>query len=160
MVICAYGPSVGGTGRVTRELSADGIEVALWTWAMCEVMYPGISFCIRMSISWFLLRLAVVKWHKRVIVAVMIGNLLISIGYLIPMCVQCLPLSYFWTRHKGGRGFCLDFRVVPIATIVHAVLGAAMDWIMALLPIAILWTVRINRRTKTAISTMLGLGVL
>ncbi|KXJ87597.1 hypothetical protein Micbo1qcDRAFT_208214 [Microdochium bolleyi] len=159
MIICAYGPSVGGTGRWTSDLPPDAIETALWTWAMCEVMYPPISFCVRMSIAWFLLRLAVVKWHKRVIMGVMVGNLLLSIAYLVPMAAQCVPLSHFWTQHKGSKGYCLDRRVVPVATIVHAVIGAVMDWVMALLPVAILWNVRINRRTKIGISTMLGMGV-
>ncbi|KAH7014135.1 uncharacterized protein B0I36DRAFT_255486, partial [Microdochium trichocladiopsis] len=158
LIICAYGPAVAGTGRWTAELTNDGIEMALWIWAICEVIYPPMSFCVRMSIAWFLLRLAVVRWHKRVIKGVMWANGIVSVFFMIPLVVQCVPLSYFWLRHKGAEGYCIDKAVVPVSTIVHAVLGAILDWTLAFLPIAMLWSVRINRRTKAAIATVLGMG--
>jgi len=151
---------VAGTGRWTSELTEDGIELALWCWAICEVIYPLISFCIRMSIAWFLLRLAVIPWHKRVIKFAMWANGVVSFGWMIILCVQCVPLSYFWTRQKGAKGYCIDKTIVPVSTIVHAALGAVLDWVLAFLPIVMLWSVRINRRTKIAIATVLSLGAL
>lgn len=160
IVLCIIGPAVGGTGRFTSELTPDGIEVALRSWAICEVLYPPMSLFIRMSIARFLLRLAVVPWHRWIAYAVIVLNIIVSIGYWVPMLIQCIPLSYFWTAHKGAQGYCIDHTIVPMATVVHSILGAILDWILALLPIAMLWKVQINLRTKVTLSLLLSLGIV
>lgn len=45
-------------------------------------------------------------------------------------------------------------------TIAHSIVNAVTDFILAFLPIAILWNVKLNKRTKVGVATLLGMGVL
>lgn len=79
------------------------------------------------------------------------------------MLMQCTPPSFFWegpSRIPGAHGSCINKAVVPISTIVHSVLSAISDWILALLPIAMLWSVQINLRTKISVAVLLSTGLV
>ncbi|KAI0125778.1 integral membrane protein [Xylariales sp. AK1849] len=162
-VIDIHGVVMGGTGKHTKELSLDGIAVALRAWYLCEVLNAPLSALIRTSIALFLLRLVVNPWHIWVI-RINLGIIwLTSIIYFFLMTLQCLPPSFFWEGPAlvpGVAGTCIDHNVVPLATIVYSVLSAISDWILGLLPIAMLWNVSINARTKASIAVLLSMGLI
>jgi hypothetical protein len=153
----------GGTGKHTSQLTADGIEVALRAWYLCEVLYAPLSALIRTSIALFMLRLASKPWQTWTIWINLVFIWLFSIAYFFLMALQCSPPSYFWegsVRASEISGSCMDHNIVPIATIVHSCVSAVSDWTLGLLPIAMLWKVRINRRTKISIAVLLGMGFM
>lgn len=78
------------------------------------------------------------------------------------MTMQCSPPSYFWRGpiDPTVQGSCLHQDVVPISTIVYSAISAVSDWMLALLPIAMLWHVRINLQTKIGVAILLGMGIL
>ena len=78
------------------------------------------------------------------------------------MTMQCSPPSYFWRGpvDPTAQGSCLHKDVVPISTVVYSAVSAVSDWMLALLPIAMLWHVRINLQTKIGVAMLLGMGVL
>ena len=116
---------------------------------------------IRTSIAVFLLRIATVKAHRRIIYGNITCIWLLTVIYLFIMIYQCSPPSYFYEQILPGHsGVCPDKNRVPRATIAHSIISALTDFILALLPIAILWDVKLNKRTKATIATLLGLGVL
>jgi hypothetical protein len=162
-VVAVHGVAVGGTGKHTEELTPAGIEVALRAWYLCEVLYAPLSGLIRTSIAIFILRLATKPWQKWTIWVNITIIWLISIVYFFLMALQCLPPNYFWQGPvgvPGVTGSCMDHDVVPIATIVHSSVSAVSDWVLGLLPIAMLWKVNINRRTKISIAILLGMGLV
>lgn len=174
-VIVLHSVAQGGTGKHTAELTLGGAEVALRAWYLCEVLYAPLSACIRTSIAVFLLRLAVARWHRWTIYAVLAVTWAVSVAFFVPMAVQCLPPSYFWkqvreSRRGGGgegggggevvEGRCIHPAVVPVTAIVHGVISAVCDWILGLFPIVMLWNVQINRRTKIGIAGLLSMGLL
>lgn len=71
---------------------------------------------------------------------------------------QCSPPRYFFDQVFGLQGHCMDVSVVPNVTIAHSVVGAVCDLVFATLPIAMLWNVQMNKRTKTVIAILLGMG--
>ncbi|ETS87520.1 hypothetical protein PFICI_01348 [Pestalotiopsis fici W106-1] len=161
--IAIHGVAAGGTGKHTEELTPSGIEVALRAWYFCEVLYAPLSALIRTSIAIFILRLATKPWQKWTIWINITVIWLISIVYFFLMALQCLPSNYFWQGPIAVpevRGSCMDHNVVPIATIVHSIVSAVSDWTLGLLPIAMLWKVNINRRTKISIAVLLGMGLV
>ena len=158
--IVLHGVAHGGTGKHSKELAIDGAEIALRAWYLCEVLYAPLSACIRTSIAVFLLRLAVRRWHRWTIYIILVITWVVSVGFFVPMVIQCLPPSYFWKQVKGAEGYCIHPAVVPITAIVHAIISAICDWVLGLLPIAILWDVQINRRTKIVVALLLSMGLV
>lgn len=162
-IIAVHGVAAGGTGKHTEDLTPEGIEVALRAWYLCEVIYAPLSALIRTSIAVFILRLATKSWQKWIIWVNIAIIWLTSVVYFFLMTLQCLPSNYFWqgpVAVPGVTGSCMDHDVVPIATIVHSSVSAVSDWVLGLLPVAMLWKVNINRRTKISIAILLGMGLV
>jgi hypothetical protein len=49
---------------------------------------------------------------------------------------------------------------VPDASIAHSAVSFTADWVLGLLPIALIWNLQINRRTKISLACILAVGLL
>lgn len=155
-----HGVTAGGTGKTVGTYTAEQAAISLRAWYLCEVLYSPITVCARISICVFILRIAAQKVHRWILI-VNIGLIsIISFAFFFVMVFQCSPPSYFWKQVLGAEGKCIDPNIVPDATIAHSVISAVSDWIVGFLPIAILWHVKINRRTKASIALMLSMGIM
>jgi hypothetical protein len=137
-----------------------GASISLQAWYICEVLYSPLSAAIRCSIALFLYKLAVQRIHQ-IYIWINIGVVLVvSTVYFFIMTFQCYPPSFFWTAVLGGKGKCLDPRIVPNASIVYSVLMAISDLALAILPVWMLWNVKLNKRTKASIAVLLSMGTV
>ena len=155
-----HGVVAGGTGRTVGTFNAETAAISLRAWYVCEVLYSPITICIRVSICVFLLRIAAQKVHRWILIGNIAVISIISVAYFFVMVLQCNPPSFFWEQVLGAKGTCIDPNIVPDATIAHSVISAVSDWIVGFLPIAILWNVKINMRTKVTIAFMLSMGIV
>lgn len=112
------------------------------------------------SICVFLLRIAVKPLHKYIIWGVLIIHELYSVAFFFIFIFQCYPSTYFWTQYTGGTGSCLDPQVVVDSLYAFSAISCAGDWILGLLPIAIVWTLQMNRRTKWSVAGILAVGAM
>ncbi|KDN62243.1 putative integral membrane protein [Colletotrichum sublineola] len=158
--VAIHGVAHGATGKHAANLTVEEAAISLRGWYICEVMYSPITLAIRTSIALLLLRLAVNKYHRWIIYANMVIIWMISIAFFFIMTFQCMPPSYFWRQLYGDKGSCINFNIVPDATIAHSVISAISDWCMGLLPIALLWNVQLNRRTKALVAVLLSMGMI
>ncbi|GKT48321.1 uncharacterized protein ColSpa_08502 [Colletotrichum spaethianum] len=158
--IALHGVTNGATGKHITELTVDQAAVSLRAWYICEVLYSPITLAIRTSIALLLLRLAPNKIHRWIIYANLVVVWMISIAFFCIMTFQCMPPSYFWRQLYGDPGSCIDLNIVPDATIAHSIISALSDWCMGLLPIALLWNVNLNRRTKVLVAILLSMGMV
>ncbi|KAI1202326.1 hypothetical protein F5X97DRAFT_287362 [Nemania serpens] len=151
----------GGLGRYTAELGLGNASVSLRSWFGNMALSGPVSGLARISIALFLLRIAVKKWHKLVLKALIGVTAVMTTVYFFIVLFQCSPPSYFWTRlRKGALGSCSHDKDVRAATLVWGSFAVAMDWILGLLPIAMLWNVRINRHSKIGIMSILSFGII
>jgi hypothetical protein len=58
------------------------------------------------------------------------------------------------------KGSCINPAAVPDASIAHSAVSFSADWVLGLLPIALIWKLQMNRRTKVSVAAILGLGLL
>ncbi|KAI1344653.1 hypothetical protein F5Y15DRAFT_118486 [Xylariaceae sp. FL0016] len=152
--------SEGGTGKPSDQLTDADNALSLRSWYINEVLSGPVSAAIRISIAILALRIAVVRWHKWILFAVIGLTSVLSLTYFFVVLFQCSPPSYFWTELEGASGRCLDPSVIPAVTMGFGAFSIVMDWIVGLLPIAMLWNVRINLRTKVSVAALLSLGIL
>ncbi|KAI1369581.1 hypothetical protein F5Y08DRAFT_350257 [Xylaria arbuscula] len=151
---------VAGMGRPGLHSSQD-LEIQMRNLLGNMVAAGPVSGLARASIAFFLMRIAVIKWHRIVLYAIISFTAVITVTYFFIVLFQCSPPSYFWEMVKAGAsGSCSHPKLVENSTLVWGSLSAAMDWILGLLPIAMLWNVHINRQSKFGIAAILSFGIV
>ncbi|GAP84900.1 putative integral membrane protein [Rosellinia necatrix] len=151
----------GGLGRPAAELTQENHQVLLKSWFSNMALSGPVSGLARVSIGLFLLRIAVKKWHRRVLQITIGITTVMTIVYFFLIVFQCSPPSYFWEKESAeASGSCGHERVAVAATLVWGSFAAVMDWILGLLPISMLWQVRINRQSKVGIAGILSFGII
>ena len=75
------------------------------------------------------------------------------IAIYFQICFQCKPISLLWSL----KGSCL---VSAVEAMVFGILNAAIDLSILLLPIPMVWQLKMDMRQKIIVSSILGLGLL
>jgi hypothetical protein len=151
---------VYGTGRHLKDIALPDIPRALYFWWLCELFYTLATAFIRLSISVFLLRIAVRPLYRNIIYGTMAVVVLYSTFYFFLIMFQCTPYSHFWLQYAGQKGKCIDPAWVPDTSIAHSVINFTADWVLGLLPIPLIWGLKMNTRTKVSVAGVLSLGLL
>ncbi|KAI1430161.1 hypothetical protein F5Y12DRAFT_4927 [Xylaria sp. FL1777] len=150
----------GGLGKPGVD-SPEDLEITLRNLFANMAISGPVSGLARVSIALFILRIAVTKWHRTVLYAIIGITTVITIPYFFVVVFQCSPPSHFWEKiREGTSGSCNHGQVVEIYTVVWGSFSVAMDWTLGLLPIVMLWNVRINRQSKFGIAAILGFGII
>ncbi|KAI1839621.1 hypothetical protein JX265_013959 [Neoarthrinium moseri] len=102
-----------GTGQHAVDLTASDITLALQNWWFCYLWYCATMIFSKASIAFFLLRLTPI-WSQRVTIYATLGvSTLISVAFFFVAMLQCLPVSFFWTR-LAGTGSYFTFTFLPV----------------------------------------------
>ncbi|PMD39939.1 hypothetical protein L207DRAFT_428221, partial [Hyaloscypha variabilis F] len=149
-----------GTGRHLVNIPPKDIPKALYYWWLCELFYTITTVFIRLSIAVFLLRICIKPGQRWVIYGTLTMIIIFSVFYFFLVLFQCHPVTFFWRQYEGLEGSCINPAVVPNASIAHSVVSFTADWILGLLPIALLWHLKMNTRTKVSVAGLLSLGLL
>lgn len=126
--------------------------------ASFRILYSRSSFHIV-----FYLRIMVERWQKLTVKLVMWTVGLFGISYFACVVAQCVPVPHIWNRFADSfesTGGCLPRGIVLGGTYLHSIISAASDWILGLLPIAMLWKVNLGTGIKVIVIFLLGLGAL
>lgn len=150
----------GGTGKHATQLTVEETYLGLKTWYISELMYAPLSAMVRTSVALFLLRVASKAIHRWIIYVDLVIVWIMSLVFLFIAAFQCNPPSFFYNQALGAKGQCVDVNLVPSATIVHSIVGAVCDIVFAGLPVAMLWNVQLNKRTKIVVALLLGMGAV
>lgn len=114
---------------------------------------------IKASIAVFLLRIAVrrrYKWILKISLAIII---IWTIAIFLFNIFQCTPVAFQWDfTIEGGK--CVDGAQLVNAAYAFSVLAVLSDWLYALIPIPMLWSVKMNLQTKVSVTLVLSLGIL
>ncbi|KAI1839733.1 hypothetical protein JX266_014053 [Neoarthrinium moseri] len=125
-----------GTGQHAVDLTASDITMALQNWWFCYLWYCATMIFSKASIAFFLLRLTPIR-SQRITIYVTLGvSTLISVAFFFVAMLQCLPVSFFWTR-LAGTGSYFTFTFLPL-------------WLVKGL--------QVDKRTKFALVPILSLG--
>ncbi|KAI0913231.1 hypothetical protein F4823DRAFT_86912 [Ustulina deusta] len=150
----------GGLGKPAID-NPENVEIILRGLFGNMVISGPVSGLARVSIALFILRIAVKKWHRLVLHAIIGTTAVVTTAYFFIVVFQCSPPSYFWEKiREGASGSCNNGMEVQISTLVWGSFAVVMDWILGLLPIIMLWNVRINRQSKFGIAAILSFGIV
>ncbi|KAL6359139.1 hypothetical protein LRP88_07356 [Fusarium phalaenopsidis] len=130
----------GGVGQDADGLNLRKIAVGFQAWYFGELIYGLLTVFVRLSVALFLFQLCTNPIHKWVLTGCLSAVMITSLVYLAAAFFQCLPIAYYWERFSGTerKGHCSTSRLVPNAAIILSIVGALSDWLIALIPVAIL----------------------
>jgi hypothetical protein len=150
-----------GIGHHVADIPRQDYPKGMMYWWLGELSYTVTTVLLRLSISLFLLKICVNRSHKWIIWATMAGVAIFSTFYFLLAIFQCQPVSYFWNQVKGLKdGHCIAHEIFPNATYAHSAVSATADFILGLLPILIIWNLKMNLQSKISVGVVLSLGIM
>jgi len=126
---------------------------------MCELAYVLTTTVLKVAIGLFLLRIAVHRRHIQIIWVTIGVSVVFGIFFFFFILFQCNPISTFWNPTTPGES-CISPNGIAAATYAHSAVSAAADWTFGILPVFLLWDVKMNPQTKISIAIILGLGAM
>lgn len=124
-----------------------------------EFFYVITSVLVKYMVGIFLLRIITSRWQKILIWIVLGVVLIFNIFYLFIVIFQCSPPDHYWLRILGKQeGTCLPKPFISNTAYVGSAINAWGDWMLGLLPIAVVWKLTLRTRDKLLLALVLGLG--
>ena len=114
---------------------------------------------IKLSIAVFLLRLAVQKRYKYTLWLSMVIVTIWSSVIFFWDIFQCSPVQAQWDYTIPNLQ-CVSSEAVVSAAYSISVMTILSDWLYALLPVPMVWNVKMSKQAKATVIVILGLGVL
>ena len=112
---------------------------------------------LKISVGFFLLRIAVKRPHIWILRIFMIGTGVFGTGYALLAIFQCNPISAWWKIEKKG---CVDGMVIVNCTYAASAVNSLADWLFATIPIFMVWNLNQPRRMKFLIGGILSLAAM
>ncbi|KAI1421253.1 hypothetical protein F5Y12DRAFT_38429 [Xylaria sp. FL1777] len=146
-----------GTGRHSVDLKPEDIEQAMKYWWFCYVWYCLSMIASKISIGVFLLRLTVSKVHHWIIYIVMFFTVASGVVFFFVTLFQCNPIPFFWDKGING-GKCINSEIIAALTYLYSAFSVICDFTFAILPMFLVYTLQIDKRTKIALIPILSIG--
>ncbi|KAK8106884.1 uncharacterized protein PG998_008897 [Apiospora kogelbergensis] len=121
-----------------------------------QIFYMANSTFIKASICSTLLRVSFQRRYNYILYGIMGLTSVNALITIVGVVVQCKPLAASWGEVPGA---CRDQRMLITFTYVVSFFHIATDWLVATIPVAILWNLQMRRTVKLALVVILGLGV-
>ncbi|KAK6075653.1 integral membrane family protein [Seiridium cupressi] len=151
-----------GLGRHNKSLDQFHEIEALKYQALATATYIADMMFIKLSIGIFLLRLAT---QKRSIYTIYGSVFVVSVWSIVLFfwnLFQCNPVAAQWDYRilvNDKTASCVDANQVVNAAYSLSVLTVLTDWFYALIPIPMVWKVKMTKQAKATVMVVLGLGV-
>ncbi|KAL2841173.1 hypothetical protein BJY01DRAFT_14584 [Aspergillus pseudoustus] len=130
---------------------------------ICDELYTVGTYIMKLSFTCMLLRLAQTRRQFIVLAVTMISGAILTVASIIHDLLFCKPISYQWTRFAdpAAEGHCHAFWARAVITLIHGSWVMLADITLGLVvPLMLLWDIRMHPRTKLSIRFLLGLGSL
>ncbi|KAF4616242.1 hypothetical protein G7Y89_g15164 [Cudoniella acicularis] len=124
-----------------------------------EISHVITTILLKLSIGILLLPLTSPRSAQRWTIFLTTGlYTLVGIGLIFLLAFQCYPLSSFWD--PSIPGYCHSPTYIAVGAYINTIAGGGTDFVLACLPVWLLWDLKLNWKTKGSIAVLLGLGNL
>ncbi|TGJ86024.1 hypothetical protein E0Z10_g2753 [Xylaria hypoxylon] len=151
-----------GLGKHNKALSQHDEIEALKYQALATASYVSNMWLIKLSIGLFLYRLAVQKSYKYVLGISIIIVGVWSLALFFWNIFQCTPVAAQWDYTiltSDPKSHCVSVDEVVSAAYALSALTILSDFLYALIPIPMIWQVKMTSQTKLSVIAVLSLGV-
>uniref|UniRef100_L2G1A4 Integral membrane protein n=1 Tax=Colletotrichum fructicola (strain Nara gc5) TaxID=1213859 RepID=L2G1A4_COLFN len=158
---------VHGTGRDATQITPEDRRKALqYRTAVLtsnvqyffagELLYLLTTILLKVCVGILLLRIAIVPTHVWILRALLLSTLVFGFLYLFLVAFQCRPVHVFWDEGPRTPGHCFSKTVVLGTTFTAATLNCIADWTFGILPLFIVWSLDLRKKTKILVVLLLG----
>lgn len=150
-----------GIGRHNKSLSQEHEINALEYQALATATYVLDMMFIKISIGVFLLRIATQKRYRYTIWASLVIVAIWSLILFLWNLLQCDPIAAQWDYRllDNPENQCVSPQAIVDAAYALSVMTILSDWLYALLPIPMVWNVKMTTQAKATVVVILGLGI-
>lgn len=131
---------------LTIEYQSQFMSIIIWV--------ASVTF-IRASIIFLYIHLFPTCIFRRICYTVLVANLCFFISTVLADCLICKPISYRWNREIGGTGSCGDEKSLDLFI---GISNLILDVTAVVLPMPILWGLKMAVGKKVMLSAMFGMG--
>jgi hypothetical protein len=113
--------------------------------------------CIKLSILFAFRDLFdCIVWFVRCVHAMMFVCVLVLIGLIVGLCLRCTPIMFIYNH--AVRGHC----IFSDTDAYYSIGGVSLvtDFLVLIMPLPVVWKLRISPLKKLGISAMFGLGAM
>ncbi|KAF4637321.1 hypothetical protein G7Y89_g768 [Cudoniella acicularis] len=147
-----------GLGRHNSSLPQDNEIQALKYQALATLTYIADMMFIKLSIAIFLLRIAVQQRYIWVLKISIVIVVIWTVAIFFYDLFQCTPVEAQWDiRIQNPK--CASGDSFVSAAYSLSVMSIVSDWLYALLPIPMIWSVRMTFTAKLTVSIVLSMGI-
>ncbi|EUC34235.1 hypothetical protein COCCADRAFT_4378 [Bipolaris zeicola 26-R-13] len=164
MVLCIAGQCViipqvyYGAGRHIEYIDPKDFPQAMKLNFISQPIYLFAICFVKISVGFFLLRIAVRPFFRRLITGIMIFMGVYTFGCVLTVFLQCSDVRMMWDLTV--KGTCWTVTQIKILGYLNTVLNMITDLAFSIgIPIPMLWGVQMNRRHKASLICILGLGL-
>ncbi|KAF7502700.1 hypothetical protein GJ744_005239 [Endocarpon pusillum] len=145
-----------GFGRHIYDLSPDtNFSVSLKLYYFGEILYYLCAGTTKVAILILYLRLAVQRTYRMLIWACMVFVILTALSCVIASILQCTPVHKAWDAAENVAGSCFNVNALFFA---NAGLDILQDALIYVLPMKMLYGVKVPRRQKIALMFVFAVG--
>ncbi|KAI2469211.1 hypothetical protein F4781DRAFT_431565 [Annulohypoxylon bovei var. microspora] len=150
-----------GAGKTISQVPLENFPMIFkMRWAG-ELAYIMTSLLVKFTVGIFLLRICSQAWQKSVIYTVLLVCLIYNVFFVFMAIFQCRPVAYYWDQYTEDiEGTCFSADLITGTSYAAAGINAVSDWVLGLLPIALVRKLELSKRSKIMVSCTLALGSL
>ncbi|KAI5862939.1 hypothetical protein GGS23DRAFT_570231 [Durotheca rogersii] len=151
-----------GLGRHNKSLDQQDEIKALMYQALATATYILNMWLVKLSIAIFLVRLSSQNRYKYTIYGSITVVSIWSIVLFFWNLFQCNPVPAQWDYtilQQDPNARCVSADEIVNAAYALSVMNVLSDWLYALIPIPMLWKVKMTAQAKLTVVIVLGLGV-
>ncbi|CAI6100397.1 unnamed protein product [Clonostachys chloroleuca] len=155
-----YAGLEAGIGRHNAAIEDADREVAALKWqALAISMYIVLMLLIKLSIGFFLLRITIhMTAYVRIIRASLALIFISSAVVFFWNIFQCIPVEKQWD-YRIMYGQCVQPDEIVVVAYVMSAITIVTDFFYALIPIPMVWKVKMTIQAKATVVLILGMGI-
>ncbi|KAF2686891.1 hypothetical protein K458DRAFT_363270 [Lentithecium fluviatile CBS 122367] len=149
-----------GLGKHIKNLNngeRDALDILKYN-TFFQMVNVLCTLVTKISISFYILRIRDDKRVRWTLATLMTFMTLATIAVILVLSLSCRPLRKLWEPELPGS--CLPLTTVYNVAYVQSAFTIVIDIGLSLVPILILWNVRIKPGRKTLICTLMSLGFI
>jgi hypothetical protein len=158
-------------GLVDSQITPERLARALKDQLIIELLFSVAITFLRVAIGlqlWALVKLQDLSSQRKLysdiqrsVIIFIVGIIVIyDIPWFFTLLFTCSPVDFFWNRALGAtNGTCLSNEVQAGISYTQASLSFVSDFALSLMPIWILWSVKMPFRLKATVAGLLAAGI-
>lgn len=153
---CGMAGATYGMGQKFESIDLTHIDIALFWWWLGQCSYVLTCCVAKISIAMGVLRLTVKGFYSIILWAVIAVTIVVGLLFWFMLTLQCHPVSHFW--HRDRPGHCLPVNTIIDVAYLYSVTATVCDFALSIVPIFLIWSLQMNRRSKIALAGILAMG--